>query len=138
MSLYCAIASALCCKKICYSAGQLLETFIVFDDLLDFDRVQACCRNACIHDDIIKLSLGYQSFVGDMGSNLSTGQQQRLLLARALYKNPTILVLDEASANLNEDVERQLLKNIKALHKTIIFASHSGRISEYCDVVWRL
>ena len=65
-------------------SGTILENVSLFDDLLRFDRVQACCRNACIHDDIIKLPLGYQSFVGDMGSNLSTGQQQRLLLARAL------------------------------------------------------
>ncbi|TGV50949.1 ATP-binding cassette domain-containing protein, partial [Mesorhizobium sp. M2D.F.Ca.ET.160.01.1.1] len=99
-----------------------------FDDLLDVGRVQHCCRIACIDDDIVRLPLGYQSLVGDLGANLSTGQQQRLLVARALYRDPTILVFDEASANLNEVVERELLGNLKALGKTVIFASHSERI----------
>ncbi|RWK24212.1 MAG: peptidase domain-containing ABC transporter [Mesorhizobium sp.] len=119
-------------------SGSILENVSLFDDLLDVGRVQHCCRIACIDDDIVRLPLGYQSLVGDLGANLSTGQQQRLLVARALYRDPTILVFDEASANLNEVVERELLGNLKALGKTVIFASHSDRIGDYCDTVWEL
>lgn len=119
-------------------SGSILENVSLFDDLLDVERVQQCCRVACIHDDIARLPLGYQSLVGDLGANLSTGQQQRLLVARALYRDPTILVFDEASANLNEAVERELLTNLKALGKTVIFASHSQRIGDYCDTIWEL
>lgn len=118
--------------------GTILENIALFDERLDIARAEECCRLCLIHDDIVELPLGYQSEVGDMGSNLSTGQQQRLLLARALYKNSAILVLDEATANLNEPVERQILENLKSLGKTVIFASHSANVGRYADSVWSL
>ena len=80
--------------------------------------------------------MGLMSDVGDLGANMSTGQQQRLLIARALYKNPRILIFDEATANLNNDIEIQILKNLKNLNKTIIFASHSSNVKGIADRTW--
>ncbi|WP_179867904.1 peptidase domain-containing ABC transporter [Rhizobium anhuiense] len=118
--------------------GSIISNVSSFDDKLDFQRVQECCELCEVHEEICRLPLGYHSLVGDMGASLSSGQQQRLLLARALYKNPTILLLDEATANLNADVERKILSNLKALNKTIIFASHSAVVPEFRDVEWTL
>ncbi len=118
--------------------GSIISNISSFDDKLDLQRVQECCQLCEIHEEICRLPLGYHSLVGDMGAKLSSGQQQRLLLARALYRNPTVLILDEATANLNADVERKILKNLKALNKTIIFASHSAIVSEFRDIEWVL
>jgi len=118
--------------------GSVLENVALFDTDIDIARVEHCCRLAMIHDEIVRLPLGYQSEVGDIGSNLSTGQQQRLLLARAVYRKPSILIFDEATANLNADMERQILANIKALAVTTIFASHSANVRAVADRHWAI
>ena len=118
--------------------GSVLENVALFDTEIDIEQVEACTRLAMIHDEIMRLPLGYQSEVGDIGSNLSTGQQQRLLLARALYRRPGILVLDEATANLNADVEEKILRNLKELSITIIFASHSRLVEIVADQTWTI
>ena len=116
--------------------GSILENVALFNEQTDMGRVEECCRLCLIHEDIMHLPLRYQSEVGDLGSNLSTGQQQRLLLARALYKQPTMLILDEETANLNEDIEKKILHNLKSLGKTVIFSSHSRHVQDFADAVW--
>ena len=68
--------------------------------------------------------MGFNSLVGDMGSMMSAGQQQRILLARAFYKRPAIMFLDEATANLDEALEEGILKNLRDLSCTVVLISH--------------
>ncbi len=70
------------------------------------------------------MPMGYQTLVGDMGSILSGGQKQRLLLARALYKKPKIIFLDEATSSLDIVKEKEINKMIKSLKITRIIIAH--------------
>lgn len=119
-------------------SGSILANVSSFDEASDVDRVIYCCKICEVHDEVMSLPLNYLSHIGDMGSALSSGQQQRILLARALYKNPSILVLDEATANLDAQTEEKILSNLKTLKKTIIFASHSASVALVCDAELRL
>ena len=70
---------------------------------------------AGVHDDILTMPMAYNSLIGDMGSSLSGGQKQRIILARALYRRPKILFLDEATAHLDSEKERQISQHLKSL-----------------------
>jgi len=70
------------------------------------------------------MPMGYETLIGEMGNALSGGQQQRLLLARALYQQPSILILDEATSHLDVPTEQRIAAMLADLHITRIFAAH--------------
>ncbi|MGR6629835.1 peptidase domain-containing ABC transporter [Stenotrophomonas maltophilia] len=105
-------------------AGSIAENISFFDSDLDFDRVQRAAELAAIHLDISAMPMGYQTLIGDMGSSLSGGQKQRIVLARALYRNPLVLVLDEATSHLDVMKERLVSDAIKSLPITRIIIAH--------------
>lgn len=116
-------------------AGSLAENIAFFDPEIDMDRVQKVCRQAHIHDEIEKMPLGYESLVGDMGSVLSGGQLQRVLLARALYSKPAILLMDEGTANLDPENEERILDAISGLDMTRILIAHRPRTLQKAERV---
>jgi ATP-binding cassette subfamily B protein RaxB len=105
-------------------AGSLAENIAFFDPEIDMVRVHEVARMAQIDGEIEKMPMGYESMVGDMGSVLSGGQLQRVLLARALYPNPKVLILDEGTANLDAENEAKILDTLKALSVTRIAVAH--------------
>lgn len=105
-------------------AGSLNDNISFFDPEVDLAAVERAARVAQIHDDIMAMPMGYQSLVGDMGSSLSGGQVQRVLLARALYRNPSILILDEASSHLDVERERLINDAVKTMPITRIIIAH--------------
>ena len=88
---------------------------------------------ACIHDDIRQMPMRYLTLVGHMGSTLSGGQRQRVMFARAIYRNPRMLLPDEGTAHLNEGLQDQILTHLTAFGVTLIIASHDPRVLERAD-----
>jgi ATP-binding cassette, subfamily B, bacterial CvaB/MchF/RaxB len=105
-------------------AGSIAENIAFFDERIDMAWVRECARRAAIHDEIERMPMGYQSLVGDMGSSLSGGQKQRVLIARALYRRPRILILDEGTSHLDLETEKAVNAALSDLAITRIVVAH--------------
>lgn len=105
-------------------AGSIKSNIAFASDMPDPARVEVCARLACLHDEIMAMPMAYETLIGEMGSALSGGQQQRLLLARALYQQPSILILDEATSHLDVPTEQRIAAMLSELQITRIFAAH--------------
>lgn len=119
-------------------SGSLSDNITFFDPEMTVERVHAAAIQAQIHGDITNMPMNYQTLVGDMGSALSGGQKQRVLLARALYRNPSILVLDEGTANLDSATEEAIGDLIEQLELTRIVVSHRPALVRRAARVLRL
>lgn len=104
------------------------------------EAIEAAARSARAHDFILKLPQGYATPIGDRGVRLSGGQQQRLALARALLKDPPILILDEATAMLDPEGEREFLDECREVlrQRTVLLFTHRPASLALADRVVRL
>jgi ATP-binding cassette, subfamily B, bacterial CvaB/MchF/RaxB len=105
-------------------AGSIADNICFFDDQPDQQRIEACARQASVHDEIRAMPMGYHTLIGDMGTVLSGGQKQRVLIARALYRAPAVLLLDEATSHLDVANERAVSAAIRATQVTRIIIAH--------------
>jgi ATP-binding cassette, subfamily B, bacterial CvaB/MchF/RaxB len=105
-------------------AGSIADNISFFDAAPDLQRIEECARLASVHDDVNSMPMGYQTLVGDMGTVLSGGQKQRILLARALYKRPSVLILDEATSHLDLRREAEINHALSQMQITRIAVAH--------------
>lgn len=104
--------------------GSLSENISLFDEKPNAELIRECAKIAAIDDDIEALPMGYETLVGEMGAALSGGQRQRVLLARALYRRPRLLVMDEGTSSLDEVREQQINNAISAMGITRVIIAH--------------
>ena len=117
--------------------GSVVNNISFFDVTPDIDRVQECARLAGISPFIESLPMQYDSLIGRHGAGFSAGQIQRLLLARALYHEPRVLLLDEFTSNLDEGMERDILNNLRGLGIPILTIAHRPQvIAEADEIFW--
>jgi len=119
-------------------AGSIADNISFFDPQPNYLKIEQCAHMAAIHDDINKMTMGYNSLVGDMGSNLSGGQIQRLLLARALYQTPCVLFMDEATSHLDKGNETKISEQIQHLPITRIMIAHRQETINMAENVYLL
>jgi ATP-binding cassette subfamily B protein len=109
-------------------------------DAIDMDRVKQAARQAQIADFIEGSPEGYQAYVGERGVRLSAGQRQRIGIARALYKQATVLVFDEATSALDNATEQLVIDSIEGLNRqiTILIIAHRLTTLLTCDTIVEL
>jgi ABC-type multidrug transport system fused ATPase/permease subunit len=109
--------------------------FGVAPEDIDPTRLERAARIAQIHDFVVgELPDGYDSLVGERGCSLSGGQRQRIGIARALYDAPSVLVLDEATNELDLETEGRILAALRDLDgTTMVFVSHKPSVAAFCD-----
>jgi ATP-binding cassette, subfamily B, bacterial CvaB/MchF/RaxB len=105
-------------------AGSIADNIAFFDPEHDRQKVHAASEFAAVHADITAMPMGYDSLVGDMGSILSGGQKQRVLLARALYRKPQTLFIDEGTAHLDPHSEAAIADAIAGMGITRVAVAH--------------
>ena len=101
------------------------------------DEIINAAKLACAHEFISKLPNGYDTEVGERGIKLSGGERQRIALARAILKNAPILILDEATSNLDRKTEEKLLKSIEEItkNKTVLIIAHRLWVAQNADMI---
>ncbi|MEN8619230.1 peptidase domain-containing ABC transporter [Shewanella baltica] len=115
--------------------GTIEDNITFFSEKIDVDKLTRCAQMAAIHQDICQMPMGYKSLIGDMGSALSSGQKQRLILARALYREPKILFMDEATSHLDIVTESVVNQEMKKLNITRVVIAHRPETIKAADRV---
>jgi ATP-binding cassette subfamily B protein len=129
--------------QVIYLADASIAENIAFGlpkDKIDMEQVRKAASLAQIAEHVESLEYGYDTFVGERGIRLSGGQRQRIGIARALYKNATVLVFDEATSALDDETEAELMKAIDGLSKdlTVVMIAHRLSTVRRCDKILKL
>jgi len=114
-------------------AGSIAQNISAFDDAADLQEIRKAAVAASIDTEIDALPMRYLTLVGDMGDSFSAGQKQRILLARALYRSPRILFLDEATSSLDNRSERRIVTALHDLPVTRVIVAHRAETLAMCD-----
>lgn len=118
--------------------GTLAQNISGFEDVPDPARLVEAATIACIDSDIRRLPMAYLTLVSDMGDTFSAGQKQRILLARALYRRPRALFLDEATSHVDAAIEYRVANALRGLGMTRIVIAHRRETLAMCDRVIHL
>ena len=116
-------------------AGKVRDNLTLWDATVPDEQLIKACQDAAIHEAVIKIPGGYDGELLEGGVNLSGGQRQRLEIARALAKNPAILVMDEATSALDAHTEQIIIDNLRQRNCSCIFVAHRLSTIRDCDEI---
>lgn len=105
-------------------SGSIRENICGFSEEMDEAWMIECARASYIHDVIMKMPMGYETLIGELGEGLSGGQKQRIFIARALYRRPGILFMDEATSSLDTESERFVNIAVRNMNITRVIIAH--------------
>lgn len=109
-------------------AGSIIDNITFRDPFPNMDNVETCAKLVLFHEDILRHPLAYDRKVYEMDQSLSAGQCQKILLARALYRKPNILFLDEGTAHLDLHSAFTVMQRILATDITCIYSTHRAEL----------
>lgn len=121
-----------------FFSGSILENIVSFEAKYDKEFAIECAKLAQVHEEIMAMPMNYETLLGELGNNLSGGQRQRLFIARALYKKPKILFMDEATSHLDEENEQKINEAIKKLAITRIIVAHRKSTLDSANKILKL
>jgi ATP-binding cassette subfamily B protein RaxB len=105
-------------------SGSVADNIACFEEYAEITKIKHYASIACIDEEIMAMPMQYNTLIGDMGSTLSNGQKQRIILARALYRQPKILFMDEATSHLDVANEMAINEQIRKLSITSVIVAH--------------
>ena len=126
---------AMVCQESMILSDTVANNIRLWDPTFSDEDVIRAARDACIHEDITAFAEGYAHVLSEGGRNLSGGQRQRLELARALVRNPRILILDEATSALDARTEARVMQAVKARGITLVIIAHRLSTVRDCDEI---
>ncbi len=126
-----------------YLNGETVENNVVLfeeENKIDEERVIDCLKCAQVWNDIEQMPNGIHTLIGENGIKISGGQRQRIALARALYKDFELLIMDEATAALDMETEKAVIDSIRQLrgNKTMLMVTHHASLANECDIVYKI
>lgn len=126
-----------------YLNGETVRHNVAFfadDAEIDDAKVEECLKCAQVWEDVQRMPEGIHTLIGENGTAISGGQRQRIALARALYKDFELLVMDEATASLDMDTERAVIDSIRHIRagKTLLMVTHHMNLANECDFVYKI
>lgn len=128
--------------QIVYLNGETICNNVAFFEKkeVDIERVEECLKYAQIWDDVRLMPEGINTVIGENGTIISGGQRQRIALARALYKDFELLIMDEATAALDMETEKAVIDSIRQIKgdKTILLATHHMSLANECDMIYKI
>ena len=115
--------------------GSVRDNITLWDNTIPESQIIRACQDAVIHEAIMTIAGGYDGELLEGGINLSGGQRQRLEIARALVKNPAILVMDEATSALDTQTEKAIMENLRKRNCSLILVAHRLSTIRDCDEI---
>lgn len=115
--------------------GTIRDNIAFFDSTATMEAITSAAIAASLHTEILAFPMQYETFVGEMGSALSSGQRQRMLIARALYRKPRLLIMDEGTANVDEANEERIFQWLKLTGASMLVISHKPSTISRADRV---
>lgn len=118
-------------------SGSIAENIALSDENPDINRIITALHVACLDNLLSKLPMGVHTKIGSTGLDLSGGEKQRLMIARAVYKNPEFIFLDEATSSLDANTEKEIVTRLKAhfSSKTVVIVAHRLSTIRHADVI---
>lgn len=118
--------------------GTVIDNILMDADHIDGPHLQACAEQVGLIDSILQLSNGFNTLLGGTGVHLSSGQKQRLLIARALYRKPDVLLLDEPTSHLDHEARDVVINSLRNLPMLCVIVTHDPAMLEACDVGYQM